>query len=219
MYTCEPCVLLFYDIQCAGEFSLFIFLLYYFLYREVLIMLSQNQIAQMQKQVTQTLVQVGIVLTPQEQAQIEVVDFGLSELERTGLQLVTYVNNERYCAKELIMIPRQTCPQHRHPPLDTTNPGKQETFRCRWGSVLLYVEGEPSKGVQARVPEGSEQHYTVRHEIELRPGEQYTLPPNVWHWFQAGDEGAVISEFSSPSHDEFDQFIDPRIHRFTKVAE
>ncbi|MFL5665945.1 MAG: D-lyxose/D-mannose family sugar isomerase, partial [Ktedonobacteraceae bacterium] len=39
------------------------------------------------------------------------------------------------------------------------------------------------------------------------------------HWFQAGDEGAIVSEFSSPSYDEFDQFIDPRIYRFTKVAE
>jgi hypothetical protein len=51
-------------------------------------MLPQSQIQQMQERVTQTLAQTGIVLTPQEQTQIEVVDFGLSELERTGLQLV-----------------------------------------------------------------------------------------------------------------------------------
>ena len=43
--------------------------------------------------------------------------------------------------------------------------------------------------------------------------------PNTWYWFQAGDEGAIVSEFSSPSYDEFDQFIDPRIRRLTKVAE
>ena len=100
-------------------------------------MLTQSQIRQMQERVTQTLAQAGIVLTPQEQTQIEVVDFGLSELERTGLQLVIYINNDRYCAKELVMTPRQTCAQHRHPPLSKTNPGKQETFRCRWQGLAL----------------------------------------------------------------------------------
>lgn len=56
-------------------------------------------------------------------------------------------------------------------------------------------------------------NYTVLHEIELNPGDQYTIPPDTWHWFQAGDEGAIVSEFSSPSFDEFDIFIDPRIRR------
>jgi len=148
-----------------------------------------------------------------------VVDFGLKKKERTGLQLVIYINNDRYCAKELVMIPRQTCAQHRHPPLSETNPGKQETFRCRWGTVWLYVEGEPKKEIAARVPQGSESYYTVFHEIELHPGDQYTIPSNTWHWFQSSDEGAIVSEFSSPSYDEFDQFLDPRIYRFTKVAE
>ena len=69
-------------------------------------MLTQSQVRQMQERVTQTLAQAGIVLTPQEKTHIEVVDFGLSELERTGLQLVIYINNDRYCAKELVMIPR-----------------------------------------------------------------------------------------------------------------
>ncbi|GAC1384056.1 MAG: D-lyxose/D-mannose family sugar isomerase [Ktedonobacteraceae bacterium] len=182
-------------------------------------MLTQSQVRQVQGWVTQTAAQIGIVLTPQEQTQIEVVDFGLSELERTGLQLVIYINNDRYCAKELIMTPRQTCAQHRHPPLSETNPGKQETFRCRWGKVWLYVEGEPNQAIQAYVPQGSEPYYTIFHEIELHPGDQYTIAPNTWHWFQSGDEGAIVSEFSSSSYDEFDQFIDPRIYRFTKVAE
>lgn len=182
-------------------------------------MLTTGQIQAMQERATQMLAQAGIVLTSQEQAQMEVVDFGLNELERTGLQLVIYINNERYCAKELIMVPRQTCAQHRHPPLSATNLGKQETFRCRWGKVWLYVEGEPAPSIQAHIPQGSEPYYTVLHEIELHPGDQYTIPPNTWHWFQAGDEGAIVSEFSSPSYDEFDQFPDPRIHRFTTIVQ
>ncbi len=182
-------------------------------------MLTPIQIRQMQERATQMLTQAGIALTSQEQEQIEVVDFNLNELERTGLELVIYINNDRYCAKELVMVPRQTCAQHRHPPLSESNPGKQETFRCRWGNVWLYVEGEPCQTTQARIPQGSEPHYTVFHEITLYPGDQYTIPPNTWHWFQSGDEGAIVSEFSSPSYDEFDQFVDPRISRFTKIAE
>ncbi|WP_407669874.1 D-lyxose/D-mannose family sugar isomerase [Paenibacillus albus] len=48
---------------------------------------------------------------------------------------------------------------------------------------------------------------------ELAPGEQYTIKPNTLHWFQAGADGAIVSEFSSVSHDESDIFTDPRIRR------
>lgn len=153
----------------------------------------------------------GIVLTEQEVQEMETADFGLGELERQGLELVVYVNTDQYCAKELVLLARQTCPEHRHPPVNG-KPGKRETFRCRWGTVWLCTEGEASS-LQARVPEGSEAHYTVFHEIELNPGDQYTIPPDTLHWFQAGDEGAVVSEFSSTSRDESDIFTDPRIKR------
>lgn len=157
--------------------------------------------------------QIGVVLTQEEQAKVEVADMGLGELEKSGLQLITYINTDRYCAKDLVLLPRQTCPEHKHPPLGPDNPGKMETFRCRSGQVFLYVEGEPAISPKARPPEGSEPYYTVFHEVELSPGEQYTIPPDTLHWFQAGHEGAVISEFSSTSHDESDIFTDPRIRR------
>lgn len=38
------------------------------------------------------------------------------------------------------------------------------------------------------------------------------------HWFQAGDEGAVVSEPSTTSTDELDVFTDPLIARATVVA-
>jgi D-lyxose ketol-isomerase len=94
-----------------------------------------------------------------------------------------------------------------------------ETFRCRWGKVWLYVEGEPGAIMHAHVPLGSEPYYTVFHEIELNPGEQYTIPPDTWHWFQAADEGAIVSEFSSTSRDKFDIFLDPRIKRIPEIVE
>jgi D-lyxose ketol-isomerase len=133
----------------------------------------------------------GVTLSADELASIEVADFGLGRLRETGLLILVYVNTDRYCAKELVLYPNQTCPEHRHPPFERT-PGKEETFRCRSGSVELHVGGQ---------------------RLELRPGDQYTIPPDTLHWFRAGDEGAVVSEFSSPSRDDLDVFTDPRIVR------
>jgi D-lyxose ketol-isomerase len=154
--------------------------------------LEPAEVEQAQARAAEMLAEAGIVLTPAERAAIEVADFGLSRLEELGLQIVVYVNTERVCAKELVLFPGQTCPEHRHPPVDGS-PGKEETFRCRRGLVRLHVEGED--------------------EIVLRPGDQHTIPPDTLHWFQAGDEGAIVSEFSTRSRDDSDVFTDPRITR------
>ena len=144
-----------------------------------------------------------------------IADFGLSRLRESGLQLLVYVNTERCCAKELVLYPGQTCPEHRHPPFEGT-PGKEETFRCRRGLVYLYVEGEPAAEPSCRPPAGV---YTVWHEIALRPGEQHTIPPDRLHWFQAGPDGAVISEFSTTSRDELDVFTDPEVRRTPVIGD
>src|SRR5512133_4110085 len=104
------------------------------------------------------LVEAGIVLTPHERENIEIVDFGLGRLDEIGLQIVVYVNTDRVCAKELVLFPHQRCPEHRHPPVDG-GPGKEETFRCRWGEVYLYVPGEPALHPKARPPKGREHTY------------------------------------------------------------
>jgi D-lyxose ketol-isomerase len=154
-----------------------------------------------------------IVMTDAEKQNIEVSDFGLSDLWNTGLQLVTYVNTDRVCAKEMVLFPSQACPEHRHPPLNGL-PGKEETFRCRYGTIYLYVEGEAAKQVSVNPPSGT---YTVFHELKLTPGTQYTIYPDTKHWFIAGPDGAVVSEFSTSSHDESDVFSDKRIRRLQEV--
>jgi D-lyxose ketol-isomerase len=160
---------------------------------------------------------VEIAITKEEHEHIEIADFGLNDITNIGLELVVYENNDRYCAKELVLFPRQMCPEHRHPPLSKRNNGKQETFRCRWGEVYLYVEGEPTRKPKGVVPEKYKKYITVWHEIVLHPGEQYTITPNTLHWFQAGDEGAIVSEFSSSSDDASDIFTDPNIKRIPVV--
>jgi D-lyxose ketol-isomerase len=59
-------------------------------------MLKRSQLPQLQEHTTEVLRKPGIVLTPQEQEHIEGVDFGLGEVERIGLEIVVYVNNDRY---------------------------------------------------------------------------------------------------------------------------
>ncbi len=181
-------------------------------------MITLDQAQSVRARAREYLNRAGIVLSPDEAANIEVADMGLGELEATGLQLVVYVNTERVCAKELVLFPRQTCPEHRHPPIGD-EPGKEETFRCRWGTVYLYVEGEPAPNPIARPPAGRESTYTVWHEVVLHPGDQWTIPPNTLHWFQSGDEGAVVSEFSTRSRDEYDIFTDPQIRRLPVIGQ
>jgi D-lyxose ketol-isomerase len=147
-------------------------------------MITPQEYAQARERVIGFFAKTGIVLTEKEKQDIEVADFGLGDLGRIGLEVLVYVNTSRVCAKELVLFPGQTCPEHRHPTRGGV-PGKEETFR----------------------------------QIELKAGDQYTLAPDTLHWFRAGGEGAVVSEFSSTSTDEQDQFSDPRIGRFTKIGE
>ena len=155
-----------------------------------------------------------IVLTEEEKRNIEVADFGKNMVDTLGLQLLVYINTDRVCAKEMVLLPYQTCPEHKHIPTAGMS-GKEETFRCRYGEVYLYVEGEKNTDeIRAKLPESD---VTVFHEIVLNPGEQYTIMPETLHWFQAGENGAVISEFSTKRTDETDVFTDKSIIRETKI--
>lgn len=173
-------------------------------------MLTKSDHEKYSKLAIEYLDRAGIAITDKEKSEIEVAEFNLGCIEKVGLELVVYINTDRCCAKELVLLPYQTCPQHRHPEING-EAGKEETFRCRYGLVYLYVEGEPTDNIRGKIPEGMEDYFTCRHEIILRPGEQYTINPDTFHWFQAGPDGAVVSEFSTKSRDEYDIYADPRI--------
>ena len=177
-------------------------------------MLSEQKRDYFKKMVLPYYERAGIVLNPQEKENIEIADFGLDDYESIGLAIVIYIHTDRYSSEEMVLLPKQICPEHRHPPCKGPL-GKQETFRCRMGEVYLYVEGDScDRGkMKASLPKEKEETFTVFHEIILSPGEQYTIPPNTLHWFQAGVEGAIISEFSSAAYDEYDVFTDPLIIR------
>lgn len=155
-----------------------------------------------------------IAVTDEEWEKFQVAEYDLGCVDEIGLELIEYVNTARCCAKELVLLPGQTCPEHRHPPV-CGEIGKEETFRCRSGQVFLYVDGEPNvtdETMKAVPPQSRPQYFTCRHEVILNPGEQYTIMPNTMHWFQSGPEGCVVSEFSTCSRDEFDIYTDPAIN-------
>ena len=160
-----------------------------------------------------------IVLTDEEKENIEVADLGLDMVDKVGLQLVVYINTDRVCAKEMVLTPHQVCPEHRHVPTNGQE-GKEETFRCRYGKVYLYTDSESGKGSKDNIGVPlPPTDVTVFNETVLLPGEQFTIMPGTLHWFTSGDEGAVISEFSTRSTDETDYFTDKRIVRAPSIED
>lgn len=179
-------------------------------------MITQAQYQQAVQSALALFARAHIAVTDREAASIEVADFGLSNLNEIGLQLLIYINTPRVCAKEMALLPHQTCPEHLHPAIDG-QPGKEETFRCRWGECHLFVYDAACTQPSALAPASRREHFTAWKEIVLHPGDQYTIYPGTLHWFTAGDEGAVVSEFSTTSRDEFDVFTDPDILRATQI--
>ncbi|TVR47436.1 MAG: D-lyxose/D-mannose family sugar isomerase [Planctomycetota bacterium] len=180
-------------------------------------LMSTISFAQRQQEAAARIRAAGIHLKDNEASDIEIADFGLGRFDELGLAIYVYVNTDRCCAKELAMVPGQICPEHRHPTVDGEL-GKEETFRCRSGEVHLFLPGHKKDSGEQEfalqfVPADKRDTVTVFKHIHLLPGDQCTLKPNTPHWFVAGKEGAVVSEFSTRSRDEADVFTDAEIQR------
>lgn len=161
--------------------------------------------------------QSGIPVTAADRAKITAADFGLSRVRKEGIQILTMYETERAAGKILVLLPFQTEPEHWHPS-QGDNPGKEEIIRSISGDLYFYVEGEDTLA-KGFIPAGQEAVYTLRHEIELLPGQQLIFPPDTPHWFQAGARGAVMFSFSTKVVDNLDGFTDPKIRRETVIVE
>jgi mannitol-1-phosphate 5-dehydrogenase len=179
-------------------------------------LMSTLTTAERQLQAAQRIRAAGLLLRDDEMTAIEIADFGLDRFDQIGLAISVYINTDRYCAKELAMLPGQICPEHRHPSVDGMR-GKQETFRVRAGTCHLFLPGlnreQGGEAAAAFWPADKRDSFTVCKQLTLQPGEQYTIDPDTPHWFVAGPEGCVVSEFSSASRDDADIFTDPIIDR------
>ncbi|EGW2153670.1 sugar isomerase [Enterococcus faecium] len=46
---------------------------------------------------------------------------------------------------------------------------------------IPYIEGKETKKLSCTIPKGQESYYTVKKEIILHAGDQYTIEPNIKH--------------------------------------
>jgi D-lyxose ketol-isomerase len=159
----------------------------------------------------------GLGFTAEEKNKIDVADFGLSDIYKEGVQILTFFDTDRIAGKLLILLSDQTEPEHWHPAIEN-NPGKQEIIRALWRELRFYIPGVNNMRF-GFIPEGQESNFTVRHEIIMKPGDQLVLEPGTKHWFQAGPEGALLYSFSTTVCDIKDGFTDPKIVRTTVIEE
>lgn len=181
-------------------------------------MITRQACAQAKQRAARLLSHTGLRLTQAEMDTMEVADFGLSELEISGAQILTLVNTDQIAVKLLVMLPHQTEPEHTHVRIGSYS-GKEETIRCEWGELYLYAPGAATPQPKGTPPAHRRATYTVWHETLLHPGEQVTFQPNTPHWFQGGPEGAVIWSFSTKAVDGKDEFTDPAIVRQTVIVD
>ena len=159
----------------------------------------------------------GIQLSEPERTKITAADFGLSRLRNEGIQILTMFETDRVAGKILVLFPFQTIPEHWHPAVGD-DPGKEEIIRAISGDLYFYIPGEDTLE-NGFIIAGKEDHYTVRNEVVLMPGEQLILAPGTKHWFQAGEKGAVMYSFSTTVRDILDQFTDPEVVRETLIVD
>lgn len=162
--------------------------------------------------------QTGIFLRDDELRKISVADFGLSDLDKFGAQILTLVDTQMIAAKLIAMFPHQILPEHWHPKIGAYA-GKEETLRVEWGELYFYQPGERTLSPKASIPGNKLDCFKNWHEMIMRPGDQVTLAPVTPHWFQAGSKGAVVWSISTKALDLQDEFTDPQIRRETFILE
>ncbi len=180
-------------------------------------MITRDQQTEARAKAAEMIRNAGIAITDAEAHRIEVVDFGLSNLAKEGVQVLTLVQTERISVKVLVLFPNQTEPEHWHPPVGD-DPGKEESVRIIAGTVYFYVPGEDTFK-EGFIVEGKDDRYTMRKEVVMLPSDQITLAPGEKHWFQTRETGAVMYSFSTIARDALDQFTDSDIDRITKIID
>ena len=91
------------------------------------IYLTRNEFNEQVQKTLEFFEKAGIVLTEKEKQSIEVIDFNQGKVKKFGLQLLVYLNTQRVCAKEMVLLPGQTCAEHWHVPTNGQQ-GKGKPF-------------------------------------------------------------------------------------------
>jgi len=127
------------------------------------------------------------------------LDFALANFLEVGMGGIFYVNNQKdnYLLHDIWLLPGQMIPEHFH--IKTPEVGaKMEAWLVRHGSAHFYSEGEPSPGVDERIPPLHRECAKARHEEFKTPGQVVVQPvPEARHWMKAGPEGAIVTEVAT----------------------
>jgi len=107
--------------------------------------------------------------------------YGIENFREVGAVLITVVNRD-YAKKLLVQLKGQRHPLHLHKL-------KEETFVVLKGDLVIELDGV---------------------ERTLRPGDQLTVPPGVWHSFYT-DTGCVFEEISTTAHPNDSYYRDRKI--------
>lgn len=156
----------------------------------------------------------GFPLTDRELDSIAVADFGLSNPDREGAQILTLFATERISTKLIVLFPGQYLPEHWHPPVGS-DPGKEEIIRGYYGSIIYGEEGEDNCR-EEYLPAEKKDFYSTRSIQRITPSDQVIIPSGKKHWLSGGNEGGIVLSFSTCVRDALDQFTDPGVKRITE---
>jgi D-lyxose ketol-isomerase len=128
-----------------------------------------------------------------------VLDFALGKFTEVGMGGIFYINDKRddYLLHDIWLLPGQMIAEHYHVKTEDAA-AKMEAWLVRHGVGYFYSEGEPTPGVDERIPPTHKECAKARTEKLVKPGEVVKLEVvEKRHWVKAGPEGAIITEVAT----------------------
>ena len=144
-----------------------------------------------------------------------VSDMGLGKFTEVGLGVVIMINEPQgnYAALEIFLLPNQMIPEHWHvglPEADVKE--KLESWVVRYGTTFTYGVGDATDPIAVKIPDCQKDLITVRHELQLKPGESTGVAKaGDKHWQLAGPEGCILTEVATYHDGKAVRFADPNV--------
>ena len=141
------------------------------------------------------------------------LDFNTGKFTEVGMAGIFWINRkeDNYFGHEIYLLPGQMIPEHKHVKTPDAGP-KLEGWHVRHGWVRIYGEGEPTPGVEKRIPPMHRQCANARREQKIMPGEVgYLGGPEQWHSMVAGPEGAIVTEYATYHDGNGLRFSHPKV--------
>ena len=105
-----------------------------------------------------------------------ILDFGLGDFAQVGMAGIFWLNRQdyNYFGHEIYLLPGQMIPEHCHQ-ATAKGAAKMESWQPRKGMIHTFGEGDPTPGVDERIPPSHKECAKARNEKKLMPGELNNL--------------------------------------------